>query len=177
MQPLRLLLGLLLALASASAAFPQSPDSVIAEVGSVAPDFALKDLKGKTLHLSEFRGKVVVLNFWATWCTPCRHETPLLVDVAGKYKDKLSVIGVSMDDPEFTNIADFVRDEHITYTTLIGDDLIGHQYLSYGALPVTYFISAEGKILKKFAGAVTEHELQEAVRSFVGKQTAASAGS
>jgi len=55
--------------------------------------------------------------------------------------------------------------------------LIGHQYLSYGALPVTYFISAEGKILKKFAGAVTEHELQEAVRSFVGKQTAASAGS
>ena len=86
-----------------------------------APDFELKSLDGRTVKLSDFHGKVVVLNFWATWCAPCRVETPWLVDFYRQYKEQgLEVVGVSMDDGNQEHVAEFVKEMGINYTVLTG---------------------------------------------------------
>src|SRR2546426_6507666 len=94
-----------------------------------APDFELKSLAGGTVKLSAFRGKVVVLNFWATWCAPCRVETPWLVDLYRQYKEQgLEVVGVSMDDGEQEHVSDFVKEIGINYTVLTGNHTVGDAY-------------------------------------------------
>src|SRR3989440_4751 len=86
-----------------------------------APDFELKSLDGRAVKLSDFRGRVVVLNFWATWCAPCRVETPWLVDLYRQYKEQgLEVVGVSMDDGNQEHVAEFVKEMGINYTVLTG---------------------------------------------------------
>ena len=130
-----------------------------------APDFSLPQLDGQTLQLSSYRGKVVVLDFWATWCDPCREETPYLVELQKKYGDRgLQIIGISMDDgPE--PVRGFYQQFHMNYPVVMGTAKTGELYGGVLGLPIAFFVDREGKIQSKKIGAqsaaVLEREIQK----------------
>src|SRR5260370_13486256 len=130
-----------------------------------APDFELKSLDGRAVKLSDFRGKVVVLNFWATWCAPCRVETPWLVDLYRQYKEQgLEVVGVSMDDGDQEHVADFVKEMGINYTVIMGNHTVGDAYGGARFLPQTFFIGRDGKIIKHGFGIKSKSDLEDAIK-------------
>lgn len=119
----------------------------------LAPDFTLSQLDGKPLTLSSYRGKVVLLDFWATWCVPCREETPHFVELQQNYGDRgLQIIGVSMDDgPE--PVGPFVQQFHVNYPVVIGTARTGEMYGGVLGLPIAFLIDREGRIVSKHIGA------------------------
>ena len=130
-----------------------------------APDFELKSLDGRTVKLSDFHGKVVVLNFWATWCAPCRVETPWLVDFYRQYKEQgLEVVGISMDDGEQEHVSDFVKEMGINYTVLTGNHAVGDAYGGARFLPQTFFIDRDGKIIKHNFGIKNKSDLEDVIK-------------
>src|SRR5256886_13922518 len=128
-----------------------------------ASDFELKSLDGRAVKLSDFRGKVVVLNFWATWCAPCRVETPWLIDLYRQYKEQgLEVVGISVDDGNQEHVADFVKEIGINYTVLMGNHAVGDTYGGLRFLPQIFFIGRDGKIIKHSFGIKSKSDLEEA---------------
>ena len=124
-----------------------------------APDFTLKDLGGKLVKLSDYKGKVVLLNFWATWCGPCKDEIPDLVKVHDLFKKKgFVVLGISLDDEPQVDVPPFVSSFKkatgviINYPLLIGDDMIGDSYGGIRGIPTTFLIDRKGIIRKKYIG-------------------------
>lgn len=118
-----------------------------------APDFTLPRLDGGSLRLSSFRGKVVLLDFWATWCVPCREETPHFVELQQKYGDRgLQVIGVSMDDSP-DPVRTFYQQFHINYPVVMGTAETGSAYGGVLGLPIAFLIDREGHIYAKHMGA------------------------
>ena len=112
-----------------------------------APDFALKDADGKTVHLSDYKGKVVLLDFWATWCGPCRIEIPWFEDLERTRKDKgFEVLGVSMDDNGWEDVKPFLAQMKVNYRVVIGDDTTAQNYGGVDSLPTTFLIDKQGKI-------------------------------
>jgi peroxiredoxin len=129
-----------------------------------APDFALKDAEGKTVHLSEYRGKVVLLDFWATWCDPCRLEIPWFIDLQRKNKDKgFDVLGVSMDDEGWEVVKPFMRDVGVNYRVLIGNDQTTEMYGGVDALPTTFLIDRQGKIAAVHVGLTSRKAFEDDV--------------
>jgi cytochrome c biogenesis protein CcmG, thiol:disulfide interchange protein DsbE len=123
-------------------------------VHSAAPEFSLPDLDGKTLDLSSYRGKVVLLNFWATWCTPCRAEIPSFVDFQNTYGPKgLQIIGISMDDSA-PPVHQFYQQFKMNYPVAIGTEKLAQSYGGVLGLPVTFLIGRDGTIAAKYVGAV-----------------------
>lgn len=120
---------------------------------AVAPDFSLPELTGGPLKLSTYRGKVVLLDFWATWCDPCREEIPHLVELQNKYRDQgLQIIGVSMDDgPE--PVHDFYQQFKMNYPVVMGNAKTGQLYGGVFGLPIAFVIDREGRIYAKHVGA------------------------
>ncbi len=130
-----------------------------------APDFQLQTTDGRTFKLSDFRGKALVLNFWATWCTPCRVEMPWLIDFSERYKDKgVEVLGISMDDGNPQVVADFVKQMKVTYPVLIGNHQVGDAYGGVRFLPQTFFITPEGKINASGLGIKTKDDFEKSIR-------------
>ena len=127
-----------------------------------APDFTLHSLEGERYTLSELRGKVVMLNFWATWCAPCRKEIPDLSRIYTAYKDKgLIILGISWDDLSQDKIRRFTKNYKVTYPVLHGTQSelieIGMAYQWEGYLPTTYLIDREGFIREVNVGARSEN--------------------
>lgn len=113
----------------------------------VAPDFTRTDLKGNTLSLRSYRGKLVLLNFWATWCGPCRVEIPWFIDIERKNKDKgFAVLGVSMDENGWEDVKPFLAEMKVNYRVVIGDDSTTEAYGGVESLPTTFLIDRQGKI-------------------------------
>jgi peroxiredoxin len=133
----------------------------------LAPDFSVTDLSGQTLQLSRYRGKVVVLNFWATWCSPCRGEIPRFVDLQTRYgRDGLQIIGISLDDdPKLVRA--FYQQLRMNYPVAIGDAKLAEQYGGVLGLPVSFLISRDGRIYAKHVGeadaALIEREIKSAL--------------
>ena len=139
-----------------------------------APDFALASLDGKTLRLSDYHGKAVLLNFWATWCEPCKIEMPWFVDLQKKYGPQgLQVLGVAMDDAPAKDIADFSQKMGVNYPVLIGKEEVGTQYGGVQFLPSTFYISRDGKIIDRVFGLVSRSEIEANVQKALGSQVAA----
>ncbi len=117
-----------------------------------APEFARKDLAGKSVDLKNFRGKVVLLNFWATWCAPCQLEMPAFAAWQRQYgPDGLQVIGISMDD-DATPVVGLVAKLKLNYPVLMGDANLGRQYGGVLGLPLTYLIDRDGVVRARFQG-------------------------
>ncbi len=126
-----------------------------------APEFALKDLTGKNISLSDYRGKVVFLNFWATWCPPCRAEIPDFIEIYRDYQDKgMAIIGVSVDRDEEV-VAGFVKKNEINYPVVMYTQKLISDYQPGNAIPVTIIIDPEGKIRFKKVGAVDKGFLKK----------------
>jgi len=119
----------------------------------VAPTFSLTDITGKPLKLSDYWGKVVVLDFWATWCGPCRIEIPSFIELQNRYASQgFTMIGISMDDsPE--PVVDYYRQLHMNYPVAVGNDRLGELYGGMPGLPTTFVIGRDGRIYAKHVGA------------------------
>ena len=140
---------------------------------SVAPDFSLESLDGKNLRLSDLRGKAVLLNFWATWCSPCKIEMPWFVDLQKEYGSQgLQIVGVAMDDASKEDISKFAKDMGVNYTILLGKESVGDQYGGVPALPETFFIGRDGKIVDKIIGLKGKGEIEEAIQKALNTRPA-----
>jgi thiol-disulfide isomerase/thioredoxin len=138
---------------------------------SPAPDFTLESLDGKNLRLSDLRGKAVLLNFWATWCGPCKIETPWLVELQNQYGAQgLQVVGVAMDDSGKDDIAKFAKDMGVNYPVLLGKEAVGDAYGGVPALPESFFIGRDGKIVDKIIGLKGKGEIEDSIRKALDTQ-------
>ena len=152
-----------------------------AAAGQLAPDFTLKALDGKTVKLSDYRGKAVLVNFWATWCGPCNEEMPWLVDLHKKYAAQgFEILGVAMDDASLKDIAKFAHEKQVNYPILIGQDSVGDAYGGVSYLPENFYIDRSGKMVDRVFGikgkADMEEDIQKIIASAPGTQSTAGAG-
>jgi len=128
-------------------------DESLDVAGKPAPDFTLESLEGKNIQLSGYKGQAVLLNFWATWCGPCKIEMPWFVELQKEYGPQgLQIVGVAMDDASKEDIAKFVKEMGVNYPILIGKEAVGEQYGGVNVLPTTFFIDRDGKIVAREFG-------------------------
>ncbi len=133
-----------------------------------APDFSLKDSNGKTVRLSDYKGRVVLLDFWATWCGPCKIEIPWFMDFERKHKDQgFSVLGVSMDDDGWEAVKPFVNEIGINYRIMIGNDMTAQSYGGIDALPTTFLIDRDGKIAAVHVGLTSKSEIENGIEELL----------
>lgn len=138
----------------------------------IAPDFLLTSLDGRSKKLSDYRGKVVLLNFWATWCAPCRVEMPTLVDLYNKYHAQgLEIVGVSLDDGRQERVARFVSEMKINYPILLGNQSVADLYGGGRLLPQTVFITRNGDILQTMIGMRDRKEFEAAIEQLLSTKS------
>jgi peroxiredoxin len=145
--------------------------------GKPAPEFTLQDLNGNQVSLASYRGKAVMINFWATWCAPCKVETPWLVDLHNKYASQgFEILGVSSQgddatpketiawDKDKTAIAKFVQQEKLPYPVLLGGDGIAKPYGGVEDLPTSFFVNRKGVVVAAEMGLTSESVLEADIR-------------
>jgi peroxiredoxin len=124
-----------------------------------APDFALKDSTGTQLRLADLKGKVVLLNFWATWCGPCRTEIPMLIELEKKFRDRgFAVVGVAMDDDGWSVVKPYMEKSRINYRMILGDPSMADHYGGVDSIPQTFVIDREGRISAVHLGVIRKKE-------------------
>src|SRR5882757_5534625 len=133
-----------------------------------APEFKLSGLDGKPVTLADSHGKVILLNFWATWCGPCRAEIPDLVELQNKYKDHLQILGLVVDDDDQDAIKEFTEKFSINYPVAIATNEIRFQYGGIAALPTSFVLDADGRIVQKHEGLRDPVLYETEIRSLLG---------
>ncbi|MGA2831868.1 MAG: TlpA disulfide reductase family protein [Terracidiphilus sp.] len=148
-------------------------------LGKPAPAFTLEDLSGKKVSLASYKGKALVINFWATWCAPCKLETPWLVELRNQYAAQgFEVLGVSADDidrgdPQKLNeekraIAHFVQEMHMPYPVLIDADSISRPYGGLDDLPTSFFVDRDGTVIAAQIGLTSKDEIERNIKKSLG---------
>jgi peroxiredoxin len=135
--------------------------------GKRAPDFSLRTVEGKKVSLSDYKGKAVLINFWATWCAPCKIEMPWLVALRKQYATQgFEILGVSEDDADTprTKLAKFGQEQGLNYPLLVGDDAVSRKYGGVEFLPTSYFVGRDGKIVAETAGLVSKDEVEAGIK-------------
>ncbi len=136
-------------------------NAIAAVEGEKAPDFSLKDLDGENITLADYEGKVVFLNFWATWCPPCRQEIPDFITAYKKNKDKgLVILGVAVSDRE-SSVKNYVEKSKINYPIAMGDMKIVQDYEPGQYIPTTIVIGRDGKIHHKHVGVMSQSQVEK----------------
>ena len=145
---------------------------------TAAPDFTLQSLDGSNMSLSDFRGKAVLLNFWATWCGPCKIEMPWFVELQKEYGPQgLQIVGVAMDDSSTEDIAKFTKEMGVNYPVLLGKEAVGEEYGGVPALPESFFIGRDGKIVDKIIGLRGRAEIEDSIKKALDTQPGTSTAS
>ncbi len=142
-----------------------------------APEFALKDSDGRTVKLSDYKGKVVLLNFWATWCGPCKIEIPWFIQFEQQYKDRgFAVLGVAMDEEGWSAVRPYITERKMNYRILLGDDAVAQAYGGVDSLPTSFIINREGKIVSRHIGLVSKSEYENDIKEILDNQPVARGG-
>ncbi|HUQ94929.1 MAG TPA: TlpA disulfide reductase family protein [Bryobacteraceae bacterium] len=164
-------LGLLAFSTPRSLTPPSSTSSVkLNPQAKLAPEFSLKDAAGNTVKLSDFRGKVVLLNFWATWCTGCILEIPWFVEFQHKYGERnLAVLGVSMDEDGWESVKPFLAAKRINYRMMIGNDEVAKRFGGVSSLPITFLIDRSGRIAATHTGIIGKVKVEREVEALLRK--------
>jgi cytochrome c biogenesis protein CcmG/thiol:disulfide interchange protein DsbE len=155
------------------------PEYVSPLQGKSAPPFSLEDLSGKKVSLAGYKGKALLINFWATWCAPCKIETPWLIELRDQYADKgFEIIGVSADDidrgdpqkfdTEKKDIAKFVQQMHMDYPVLIEGDSLSQSYGGLDSLPTSFFVNRDGTIVATQLGLTSKDEIEGNIKKALG---------
>jgi thiol-disulfide isomerase/thioredoxin len=135
---------------------------------ALAPPFLINDLSGQTISTAAFPGKVVLISFWATWCPPCRLEIPELIELQTRYKDKLQIIGISMDDADTPEKINHVRDVAgqlgINYPVAIADPKLVDEYGGVPALPTTFVLNTSGRVVQRHTGLYSTEDFDTEIR-------------
>lgn len=155
--------GILMASEPSGSAAPLLP----ASQRKPAPEFALQDSFGKTVSLKDYRGKVVLLDFWATWCHGCKLEIPWFAEFSRKYGNKgVAVVGVSLDSDGWKVVSPFIKTEQIPYQIVLGNDTVAKSY-SIENMPDTFLIDREGRIAAVYNGMVDRQNIDENLRAML----------
>jgi peroxiredoxin len=129
-----------------------------------APEFSLKDADGKTVTLADYKGKVVLLNFWATWCAPCKIEIPWFADFEQRFKDRgFAVVGVSLDEDGWEQVKPYIQANKINYRILMGTDVTAQLYGGVDSLPTTFLLDGDGKIAFTHVGLVSKGDYENEI--------------
>jgi thiol-disulfide isomerase/thioredoxin len=152
-----------------------NPNPDDAKTGLPEPELTLKDLDGKDVSLSEYKGKVVLVNFWATWCEPCQVEIPWLIEMQAKYGPKgFVILGIALDEEGKSAVAPYVAKERfdvngqklpMSYKILIGNDEAADKFGGLFGYPTSVLISRDGKQIKRVTGMISPDEMGKAVES------------
>ncbi len=128
------------------------------------PDYEFETLNGEKLNISDYRGKVLMINFWATWCGPCRKEIPELVKLKEKYgSEGLEIIGIALDEEGFEVVEPFLNQFDINYTIVMDDYSYGNQLGGIYMVPTTYLVKTDGKIAFRKIGEITVENIEEKI--------------
>lgn len=174
MTPARIILIVTLALASAAGGFVafhalREPPSSASGVSSRLPEFTLEDLDGVSRRSSEWDGEPRIINFWATWCPPCRREIPLLVDLQASHQDSIQIIGIAIDDMDA--VRRFAADTGFNYPILVGQQNaveLGNRVLkNWIGLPFTAFVDKSGRVVRVHVGELHRKETEEFIREIL----------
>jgi peroxiredoxin len=129
-----------------------------------APDFTLKDLDGRDVRLTDFRGQVVMVNFWATWCPPCRAEIPDFIELQSQLGPKgLQIIGISLDDEGSAKVAPFASQNRINYTMLVNGNGAANRYGGIEGIPTTFLLDRQGRVVERRAGITPREHWQQVI--------------
>jgi len=136
-----------------------------------APDFKLLTLNGEEIKLTDYSGKIVILDFWATWCGPCRKGIPDLISIQNEYKDEIVVIGISLDQPSTQpNLQPFIDQFSINYPIVLGTIDVVSAYGNIQAIPTSFIIDGERNIVKKHVGLVSKATIVEEINSLLNQE-------
>jgi thiol-disulfide isomerase/thioredoxin len=134
-----------------------------------APDFELKDGEGKSVRLSDYDGKVVLIDFWATWCGPCKAEMPWLNELSKRYQSEgLVVLGISMDDDGWTSVKPLIEKMGISYPIVKGNKRVAYLYGDVDALPVGFFVDRQQRVAAIHLGAASRKSFEQTIRTLLG---------
>ena len=143
-----------------------------------APAFSLTDARGTPVSLAEYRGKVVLLNFWATWCGPCEVEIPWFIEFEQKYKDRdFAVLGVSFDDDGWKSVRPYIAAHKINYRIMIGTEKMSQLYGGVDSLPTTFIVDRQGRIAAQHVGLVDKSDYQNEILKLLDDQKRAARNS
>jgi len=134
----------------------------------VAPSFELKDADGRAVRLADYRGKVVLLNFWATWCGPCKIEIPWFMEFERNLKDRgFAVIGIAMDDEGWDVVKPFISEFGVNYRIVKGSDVVAQLYGGVEALPTAFLLDREGRIAAVHVGVAGKRDFEDGIRKLL----------
>jgi len=138
---------------------PSNSEAPTLTLSGNAPEFTLADLHGDNVSLADFRGKVVILDFWATWCPPCKQEIPDFINLQSKYASKgLQVVGIALDEPD--KVKSFARENGMNYPVLLGNDQIAALYGGIDGIPTSFIIDRKGDIVTRFEGFRSKEDFE-----------------
>lgn len=136
--------------------------------GRKAPGFALFDVAGKSVNFSQYDGKVVLVDFWATWCPPCRRSIPDLSELHGKYSNRgFEVVGISLDQSGVDKVARFAEQMKIPYTVVMGNMQVATDWNIGSSIPIAFLVDRQGEIVDRFVGYQDKSVLEEKIEKFL----------
>ena len=155
---------------------PAPPGGRVSQAGGLAPidpplpapSLAILTRNGRRANLDEFRGKLLLVNFWATWCGPCRAEIPDLVDLQKRYKDRLQIIGLDVDDDDPAEIQQYVTENGINYPVAMTPNELRNQYGGIPALPTSFVLDTQGRVVQKHVGLWDPEIYETEIRALLG---------
>lgn len=142
----------------------------VKDEGDKAPNFALKSVDGKTVKLSDYKGKIVIIDFWATWCPPCRKGIPDLISIQKEFKKDVVVIGVSLDaEKTIKDVPGFIKEYGINYPIVYGDDKITIDYGGIRSIPTSFVVDKKGNVVDSHIGLVDKNVFISKIKELLKK--------